>query len=461
MNPERSAFGRETPAPFLFSSDETVTARPATPRTRAPSRAQTPGPFDINTATDMEILIELYNQIHLIRTEVADLTFDLHQETAARTRAEQNGQNQFNGLVADIGEINGRTSRIEVMLQTVPGTTVLDTYGNPTLHQTPFPANLTGPAIPPAAPAMAPLIPAAPTPLRQPTPRAAVPPVVLPPPPIPVPAAPLVAPAPITGSRLKFAKPPMFDGKDREKLEEFELKCSMYLDSVAPGSADAIKINFLVGYLEGDAQKWLTPYLVEEGRNWGSIPFLTSWNLFWQQMQVRFGEHNREEKYRLQLAKLKQRTDVQAYLSEFRRLAQPLGYNDTILRDMFYDGLKPEVHTMMMNSRYIPRQHTMEEVFQESLLIWEQLEAYRQLHPQHQPSNSATKPSTSAHQATINSSTSASARVCFNPGDHIYRIKDGRAQKGKIEAIGRVNNMTTPIIKWNGIDKTRQFHLEN
>ena len=59
----------------------------------------------------------------------------------------------------------------------------------------------------------------------------------------------------------------MFDGKDQEKLEEFELKCSMYLDSVAPGSSEAIKINFVVGYLEGDAQKWLTPYLVEEGRN--------------------------------------------------------------------------------------------------------------------------------------------------------------------------------------------------
>ena len=250
MNPERSAFGGETPAPFLVSSDETVTARPATPSTRAPSRAQTPGPFDINTATDMEILIELYNQIHLIQTEVADLTFDLHQETAARTRAEQKGQNQFNGLVADIGEINGRTSQIEVMLQAIPGTTVLDTYGNPTLHRTPYPANLTGPVVQPAAPTLAPLIPAAPTPLCQPTPMIAAP-FLPPPPPILVPAIPLAAPAPVPlpGSRLKFAKPPMFDGKDFEKLEEFELKCSMYLDLVAPGLADAIKINFVVGYL--------------------------------------------------------------------------------------------------------------------------------------------------------------------------------------------------------------------
>ena len=100
-------------------------------------------------------------------------------------------------------------------------------------------------------------------------------PFLPPPPPILVPAIPLAAPAPVPlpGSHLKFAKPPMFDGKDCEKLEEFEPKCSMYLDLVAPSSADAIKINFVVGYLEGDAQKWLTPYLVEEGRNRGSIPF--------------------------------------------------------------------------------------------------------------------------------------------------------------------------------------------
>ena len=107
-----------------------------------------------------------------------------------------------------------------------------------------------------------------------------------------------------------------------------------------------------------------------------------------------------------------------------------------------------------MNSCYIPRQHTMEEVFQESLLIWEQLEAYRQLHPQHQPSNSASKPSMSSHQTNAPSTNSTSTRVRFNPGDHVYRIKDGPAQKGKIEAIGRVNNMTTPIIKWNGVEKT-------
>ena len=202
MNPEQSAFGGGTPAPFVFADDHTITARPLSPSTRAPSRVASraptpaPGPFNINTATDMEILVEIYSQILLIRADVANLTYEFQQEVQARTRAQQDGQNQFNNLVGDIGVIDGRTTRIEHMLHTVPGTTVLDTNSQPTLHRTPFPQNLLGNAVPAAAPGIAPLIPAPPPP-RQPTPLAPIPALVLPPPPVLEAAAPILAPAPV------------------------------------------------------------------------------------------------------------------------------------------------------------------------------------------------------------------------------------------------------------------------
>ncbi|KDN37849.1 hypothetical protein RSAG8_09903, partial [Rhizoctonia solani AG-8 WAC10335] len=78
------------------------------------------------------------------------------------------------------------------------------------------------------------------------------------------------------------------DGKDKEKLEEFCIKCSMYLDTYDPNMHDKTKINFVIGYLEGNAQKWLNPYLVEEGTH----PVNTT--------------------------KLKQTKDVQGFLNEFQ-----------------------------------------------------------------------------------------------------------------------------------------------
>ena len=175
-----------------------------------------------------------------------DLTNEVDDERQARLRAEQSGQTQFNNLITEVMVTSTRTVCIENMLRMVPGTTVLDGNDQPTLHQTPFPQNMLGniQAAPP--PGATPLIPPPAQP-RLPTPFRA------PPPPPAAPMASIPIATPIPGSRLKFAKPPTFDGKDRDKLEEFELKCTMYLDSTVPGASDAIKINFAVGYLEGDA----------------------------------------------------------------------------------------------------------------------------------------------------------------------------------------------------------------
>ncbi|KDN46338.1 hypothetical protein RSAG8_04282, partial [Rhizoctonia solani AG-8 WAC10335] len=214
------------------------------------------------------------------------------------------------------------------------------------------------------------------------------------------------------------------------------------------------KINFVIGYLEGDAQKWLNPYLVEEGTNPGSIHLLNNWQAFWEQLNSRFGEHNKVEKYRIALSKLKQTKDVQSFLYEFQRLCYPLGYNENTQRDMFYDGLNSEVHRYMMNGRFKPRDHTRDEVFQEALRIWEDIETFKTLHP---TSGGGTSQTQTQKSTTASTSTATTVtRTRFNTGDNVYRMKDGRAQKGKIESIGRHNNTTSPVVKWNNADKAER-----
>ncbi|KAH7338700.1 hypothetical protein B0J17DRAFT_767774 [Rhizoctonia solani] len=102
-------------------------------------------------------------------------------------------------------------------------------------------------------------------------------------------------------------------------------------------------------------------------------------------------------------------------------------------------------------TRFKPRDHTFAEVHQEALRIWEDLETYKALHgTTHSTINAATKTNTGNTQTNSASSTT---RTRFNTGDAVYRIVNGRAQKGYIQAIGRVNGIATPTVKWNNADK--------
>ena len=87
MELEQTTFGGfSSPAPFTreFLSEPTITM----PRiiSRAPSQVASPVParFDVNTATNRDILIELWNQIHLIQADLLDLTNKVDDERQSR-----------------------------------------------------------------------------------------------------------------------------------------------------------------------------------------------------------------------------------------------------------------------------------------------------------------------------------------------------------------------------------------
>ncbi|CUA73096.1 hypothetical protein RSOLAG22IIIB_05169 [Rhizoctonia solani] len=408
------------------------------------SAPNVPPPFDASSASEREILLYLIDQIALLRTE--------HDELAILARTNYSNTE-------------------------IPGASILDSNGRKTLHCVPFPASVTAPTVSisgPPAPSSTGVMGAIasafgsrsgtsgslPPPVAPSAPPAPVAPPTVPP---AVPTGPGVPPSVphgfastggTTGAAPKFAKPPKYNGKDRKGLEEFQIKCAMYLDSINDALSPQLKIHFVVGYLEGDAQKWLNPFLLQEGARRGSVPFLNDWMAFWRELNTRFGEQNKNEKYRIALNKLKQTKDVQSYLYEFNKFSQPLSYGDSKLRDRFYDGLKSEVHEMMMITRFKPRDHNFADVTREALNIWEDLETYCMLHPtRHAVSTPAiSKPSASA----TSPSTSSTPHTRFNTGDKVYRILNGRAQKGEIQSIIKVGNTSLPNVKWNGASGTEQ-----
>ncbi|KAG8686360.1 hypothetical protein FRC11_009056, partial [Ceratobasidium sp. 423] len=112
-------------------------------------------------------------------------------------------------------------------------------------------------------------------------PQALVPviPPVAPIPPV-VPILP-VAPAPTTTSGVKYATPDKYNGKNKEKAEDFATAHDMYLDAKGQGLTDRQKINFITGYLEGMARNWVQPHLSQERLNPGSVTWLNDITLFW------------------------------------------------------------------------------------------------------------------------------------------------------------------------------------
>ena len=83
MESKRTTFGGfASPAPFTSEllSEPTITL-PQT-SSRAPSRAPSPGipHFNVTTATERDILMEIWNQIHLIQADIVDLSNEIDDE---------------------------------------------------------------------------------------------------------------------------------------------------------------------------------------------------------------------------------------------------------------------------------------------------------------------------------------------------------------------------------------------
>ncbi|KAG8754652.1 hypothetical protein FRC11_006542, partial [Ceratobasidium sp. 423] len=276
-------------------------------------------------------------------------------------------------------------------------------------------------------------------------PQAPVPviPPVAPIPPVP-PVVPIPPVAPATTSGVKYATPDKYDGKNKEKAEDFATACDMYLDAKGQGLTARQKINFITGYLEGTARDWVQPHLSQECLTPGSVAWLNDLALFWREFDKRFGDNNKAERYCLKFQACKQTKSVQEYLRDLQTYAMPLGYLDEVIRDHFYDGLKKDIKDMMMNQLFNRATATFERTKDLALEIDNYLEFYR-------------TPSTSNTAKVTTAPASNTPRPRFNVSDPIFMMDSVWAKKGVIQSIAHEGSgPAQPTIKWNqgGVSKT-------
>ncbi|KAG8735647.1 hypothetical protein FRC10_010301 [Ceratobasidium sp. 414] len=145
---------------------------------------------------------------------------------------------------------------------------------------------------------------------------------------------------------VKTAKPDKFDGSKKDKAVDFRVACMQYLHSAYPDADREQQVDWITSYPEGPACEWLGPVLEQDLTT--PVPWLKDVKLFWVEFNKRFSEVNKKDHHCTKLWKLTQTKNVQDYLWDCQTFAAPLGYDDIILWDMFYDGLKDEVKNAMM-----------------------------------------------------------------------------------------------------------------
>lgn len=142
----------------------------------------------------------------------------------------------------------------------------------------------------------------------------------------------------------KVATPDKYDGKQRgDKAYEFIEACEQYA-KVCPQqfADDDVLINWALGYLTGDSQKWAKIVKRDIASAQRQI---RNWTDFKAALFAGFGDPDRVGRAEQILRNLRQTTSATAYTAEFNRHAGEVEWGEAALISQFRLGLKSEVKT--------------------------------------------------------------------------------------------------------------------
>ncbi|KDN38103.1 hypothetical protein RSAG8_09699, partial [Rhizoctonia solani AG-8 WAC10335] len=192
----------------------------------------------------------------------------------------------------------------------------------------------------------------------------------------------------------KLQEPAKFDGTDKNKAVAFRVAVTYYLRITYPSASVDEQIAYIQSCLEGKASEWLDPYQEQDVVLGSPVSWLHNVTDFWTEFNSHWNVQNKKENNRGKLRQLTQTKSIQEYHKDFQTYSQGIGYNDTSLRDMFYDGLAIKIKETMVLQDY---DHTT-----------------------------------------------------LTVGDDVYMMKDNKAVKGKITKMGKNSKgKSTPTVKWD------------
>jgi hypothetical protein len=133
-------------------------------------------------------------------------------------------------------------------------------------------------------------------------------------------------------------KPKEYDGKDRNACTTFLAQVRLYLSgSPQEFASDEAKVMFVTSYLRDRAFAWIEPKLLNDD------PILHNFELFADELLRNLGDPEREKTMSKKLRALRQTSSAAAYRTEFDAISQYLTWDQSALKQYYYEGLKDSV----------------------------------------------------------------------------------------------------------------------
>jgi polyhydroxyalkanoate synthesis regulator phasin len=139
-------------------------------------------------------------------------------------------------------------------------------------------------------------------------------------------------------------KPDPYSGRKGQEAENFLMKMNLYFGDYPEGTFnDYRKMTLtLTNMKEGEASNWALP-LLQRLTTGKTHEFTKSWESLQNALLTNFSDPIKKDKAIRDLSKLTQTKSTQSYATQFRILAQEIGWDQKALIDKFKEGLKAEV----------------------------------------------------------------------------------------------------------------------
>jgi len=143
----------------------------------------------------------------------------------------------------------------------------------------------------------------------------------------------------------RVSEPEHFNGH-RSQLRDFISQVKLVIQAQPSRfSTEKQKVIYAATFLRGPAFSWFQPYTEMADTE----PILNNFNMFIRELKCVFGDPSQSATAERQLRNLKQKGAAANYVSDFRRLASLVEWNDAALCHQFYHGLKDNVKDFLVN----------------------------------------------------------------------------------------------------------------
>jgi hypothetical protein len=244
--------------------------------------------------------------------------------------------------------------------------------------------------------------------------------------------------------KIKMNMPKEFDGTRGDVANKFKIACANYIKVNMQAQTDEMKILFIISFFTGAAAAWMEPVQILHNSGNPQTRMLNL-DVFSSEFDAAFGEVEHAEVYRQKYKQLKQTKSVTEYITEFRLYSSVLGYNENVLKDDFYRGLKDSIKDILMTQNF-DRYAVSLDTFMSNVSAIDARLMARDLEKK-----DLTSAKDKGKGVATGSPRTGNSTTKFKEGDRVFMaVPEGGYLTGEIKKITKnARGFLTPTVRWD------------